>query len=28
MFHSHVLHHVTNDGAEPGGLGALVKVTE
>jgi FtsP/CotA-like multicopper oxidase with cupredoxin domain len=28
MFHCHVLHHVTNDGAEPGGLVALVKVTE
>ncbi len=28
MFHCHVLHHVTNDGAEPGGLIALVKVTE
>jgi len=28
LFHCHVLHHVTNDGAEPGGLVALVKVTE
>lgn len=28
MFHCHVLHHVTNDGAEPGGLLAIVKVTE
>jgi hypothetical protein len=28
MFHCHVLHHVTNDNEEPGGLVALVKVTE
>jgi FtsP/CotA-like multicopper oxidase with cupredoxin domain len=28
MFHCHVLHHVTNDNVEPGGLVALVKVTE
>jgi hypothetical protein len=28
MFHCHVLHHVTNDGVEPGGLVALVQVTE
>ncbi|MBK9234045.1 MAG: multicopper oxidase domain-containing protein [Anaerolineae bacterium] len=28
MLHCHVLHPVTNDGAEPGGLVALVKVTE
>ncbi len=28
MFHCHVLHHVTNDGAEPGGLVALVNVTD
>lgn len=28
LFHCHVLHHVTNDGAEPGGLVALVKVSE
>jgi len=27
MFHCHVLHHVTNDNEEPGGLVALVKVT-
>ncbi len=28
MFHCHVLHHVTNDGVEPGGLVALVNVTD
>ncbi len=28
MFHCHVLHHVTNDNEEPGGLVALVKVTD
>ncbi len=28
MFHCHVLHHATNDGVEPGGLVALVHVTE
>jgi len=28
LFHCHVLHHATNDGAEPGGLIALVQVTE
>ncbi len=28
MFHCHVLHHVTNDGVEPGGLVALVHVTD
>ncbi len=28
MFHCHILHHVTNDNVEPGGLLALVKVTE
>lgn len=28
MFHCHVLHHTTNDGMEPGGLIALVRVTE
>lgn len=28
MFHCHVLHHATNDGMEPGGLIALVRVTE
>lgn len=28
MFHCHVLHHVTNNGAEPGGLLAIVRVIE
>jgi len=28
MFHCHVLHHVTNDNVEPGGLVALVNVTD
>jgi hypothetical protein len=28
MFHCHVLHHVTNNGVEPGGLLAIVKVLE
>jgi YVTN family beta-propeller protein len=28
MFHCHVLHHVTNDNEEPGGLVALVNVTD
>ncbi len=28
MLHCHVLHPVTKDGAEPGGLVALVEVTE
>jgi hypothetical protein len=27
-FHCHILHHVTNDGAEPGGLTMLINVTE
>ena len=28
VFHCHVLHHVTNDGAEPGGLIGVVQVVE
>jgi FtsP/CotA-like multicopper oxidase with cupredoxin domain len=28
MFHCHILHHTTNDGAEPGGLMLVVNVTE
>ncbi|MCB0112647.1 MAG: multicopper oxidase domain-containing protein, partial [Caldilineaceae bacterium] len=28
MFHCHILHHVTNDGVEPGGLLTIVEVTE
>ncbi|MBX3063306.1 MAG: copper oxidase [Anaerolineae bacterium] len=28
LFHCHILHHVTNDGAEPGGLVLAVNVTE
>lgn len=28
LLHCHILHHVTNDGAEPGGLVAVVNVTE
>ncbi len=28
MFHCHILHHVTNDGMEPGGLLAIVEVIE
>ena len=28
LLHCHILHHVTNDGAEPGGLVAIVNVTE
>lgn len=27
-FHCHILHHVTNDGAEPGGLTLVINVTE
>jgi len=27
-FHCHILHHVTNDGAEPGGLTLIINVTE
>ncbi|MEZ4666493.1 MAG: copper oxidase [Anaerolineae bacterium] len=28
LFHCHILHHVTNDGAEPGGLILAINVTE
>jgi len=28
LFHCHILHHVTNDGAEPGGLILVINVTE
>ncbi|MDX2137292.1 MAG: copper oxidase [Chloroflexota bacterium] len=28
MFHCHILHHVTNDGAEPGGLALVINVVE
>jgi FtsP/CotA-like multicopper oxidase with cupredoxin domain len=28
LLHCHILHHVTNDGTEPGGLVAIVNVTE
>ena len=28
VFHCHILHHVTNDGAEPGGLIGVVQVVE
>lgn len=28
MFHCHILHHTTNDGADPGGLMLVVNVTE
>jgi FtsP/CotA-like multicopper oxidase with cupredoxin domain len=28
MFHCHILHHTTNDGADPGGLMLIVNVTE
>jgi FtsP/CotA-like multicopper oxidase with cupredoxin domain len=28
MFHCHILHHVTNDGVEPGGLLAIVEMVE
>ncbi|MDK3161430.1 copper oxidase [Kamptonema cortianum] len=28
MFHCHILHHVTNDGVEPGGLALVINVVE
>jgi len=28
MLHCHILHHTTNDGAEPGGLMLMINVTE